>query len=71
VRVLLALLLDGPTGHERRFCDTRTGSRILSSEKGRLRLQISPATAHLWLIFATAVTLQRAATEPCLASPVL
>jgi hypothetical protein len=33
-RILAALLSDGATGHERQFCDTKTGRRILSSEKG-------------------------------------
>jgi hypothetical protein len=35
-RVPLAVLSDGPIGHKRQFCDTKTPSRILSSEKGRL-----------------------------------
>ena len=41
-RMLMALLPDGATGHARRFRDTKTARRILSSEKARPYPEIAP-----------------------------
>jgi hypothetical protein len=60
-RILAALLSDGTTGHERQFCDTKTGRRILSSEKGRLYPEIPAPTERLWFIPAVLAMLQREA----------
>jgi hypothetical protein len=66
VRILLALLSDGSTGHERQFCDTKTGGRILSSEKGKHYPEIPTAAERFWSICAALATLQRATAEPTL-----
>jgi len=63
-RILVVPLSGSPTGHEWEFCDTKTGGRILSSEKGRLYPTIPAATERPWLTHAALTTLQRAATEP-------
>lgn len=67
VRMLLTLLSEGLTGHEQQFCDTKTGDRILSSEKGKYYPEISRAAEHLRSICAVLATLQRTAAElmPC------
>ncbi len=68
-RILVIPLSGSPTGHEWEFCDTKTGGRILSSEKGRLYPKIPPATERPWLTHAALTMLQRAATEPMVCEP--
>ena len=68
-RVPLAVLSDGPIGHKRQFCDTKTPSRILSSEKGRLYPQLLPATAPFWPRCAGLATLRPTATAPTFGEP--
>jgi hypothetical protein len=63
VRLLLTLLSEGSTGHERQFCDTKTGGRTLSSEKGQYYPEIPTTAEHLWSIYAALATLQRTAAE--------
>jgi hypothetical protein len=63
VRILLTLPSEGFTGHEQQFCDTKTGDRILSSEKGKYYPEIPTAAEHLWSICAVLATLQRTAVE--------
>jgi hypothetical protein len=63
VRILLALLSDGSTGHEQQFCDTKTGGRIVSSEKGKRCPEIPTAAERFCSICAALATLQRTAAE--------
>jgi hypothetical protein len=63
VRILLTLLSEGLTGHEQQFCDTKTGDRILSSEKGKYYPEIPTAAEPLWSICAMLATLRRTAAE--------
>jgi hypothetical protein len=63
MRTLLTLLSEGLTGHKQQFCDTKTGGRILSSEKGKCYPEIPTAAEHLWSICAVPATLQRTAAE--------
>src|SRR5438132_13083641 len=63
-RILVVPLSGSPTGHEWEVCDTKTGGRILSSEKGRLYPKILAATAGPWLTHAAVTILLLAATEP-------
>jgi hypothetical protein len=65
-------LSGSPTGHEWEFCDTKTGGRILSSEKGRLYPKTPAATEGPWLTHAALTMLLWAATEPMVGfSPML
>jgi hypothetical protein len=57
-------LSGSPTGHEWEFCDTKTGGRILSSEKGRLYSKIPAATERPWFTHAALTMLLGVATEP-------
>ena len=43
-RTLVGLLSDGATGHDKQFRDSKIGRRRLSSEKGRLSLEITLVT---------------------------
>jgi hypothetical protein len=44
VRMLVGLLSDGVTGHDKQFRDSKIGRRRLSSEKGKLSPEITLIT---------------------------
>src|SRR5262245_55753840 len=68
-RILVVPLSGSPTGHEWGIYDTKTGGRILSSEKGRPYPKRPAATERPWFPHAALTMLQRAATEPMVCEP--